>query len=560
MQSQTLAEQKMMSTFPIEKVMLIANSEVMLCGQQLNYQTICRSKNLEETISAIVYVELVSADKTVVFKHKLRLQKGKAYGDYFLSTKLKTGHYKLIAYTEWSLNNTDNNFDQHDLYIINPYLDATENSLKSEFDEAQEYVEIFESDDFSRIVNNASSGLKITTDSKTYQPRSKVNLELQNSLNLLNYGDYTIAVRRVDSLAIQSYNKVKKNNLNTSRAMRLPEMRGELIQGTVIDVNTNLPVANQTISLSIPGEQLVYKSTSSNANGKFYLNLYEPYEQEKALIQVVAENRENFKISIDPKVFDRYDDLEFVSVKLNKNLKDFIEENSFYNQVESAYYNLKRDSVMSTQPATSFYGQPDIIYVLDDFTRFNSVKETFIEVIQNAAIRTTNGKYQFLVYDYDIPFGGIYQNVKPLLLMDGVQVQDENRVVEYNPNLMESISLVKGTYSIGSEMYNGIIDIKLKTPTDLYLTGEYIKHIDIQKPEIQKHYFHQSYESTQDRTPDLRTQLFWKPNIELKSNSQTWNFYTSDVPGSYIIVVKGFTDEGKYISISERFEVVKQSK
>lgn len=553
--AQQVDEQTIARTFPKEHLTLVANADVILSGEMLAYSIVCQTHDKLVNISDIAYVELVADSKTSVFKQKLRLTNGKTYGDFFLPTTLKTGHYKLITYTNWSLNNDVDAFFQKDIYIINPYLNAIDNNLKKEFGENEGYIEISTNQDFRLNGKNERNGIKITTDSETYQKRHRVNFQIESLSSSLSNVNSTVLVKKLDSFEIQKFNVKPKIPNKPNVDAHLPEMRGELIQGSVLNAKTKEPVANQTVSLSIPSEHLIYKSSKTNSKGVFYLNVFEPYEQEKAIIQVVSENRDDFKIAITPKIFDRYEELDFYPLKLNKNLESYISKNSIYNQVESAYYNLKKDSVLGQSAIISFYGKPDIIYVLDDFTRFSSVKETFIEVVQAAAIRNVNDGYQFLVYDYDNPFANVFKTIKPLLLFDGMQIQDEKIVVNYNPEAIESVSLVKGVYSFGSSIYNGIIDIKLKQSSNLNLSGSYMTTMNIQKPVAQKEYFKQSYSVESNRIPDFRTQLLWEPEFVMNANSQSLEFYTSDVSGYYMIEVKTLLADGKSIILNKIFKV-----
>lgn len=554
--AQQLDRQDLINSFPKEQIDLVINNDIALSGQIMGYSIVSHSNTIEEGLSDIVYVELVSNTKMSVFKHKLQLTKGKAHGDYFLPTTLKTGHYKLIAYTKWTLNNEEVPFYEKNLYVINPYLNALENNLTNKFVADEGYIELLVNNTLSYKDEHEVNGLKISTDSDSYKKRSKVNLKLQNDLNTINYGAYTISVKKIDAIDVKNHYTAKSAITRSVSTAHLPEMRGELIQGTVVDVNTNVPVAEQAVSLSIPGEHYVYKSVKSNKDGRFYFNVFESHQQENTLIQVVAENRNDFKLVMEPILFDRYDALDFYPLQLDKNLESYITQNSIFNQVESAYYNLKSDSLLFIPPTASFYGKPDITYVLDDFKRFNSVRETFIEVVQEAAIRESNNNYRFLVYDHTNPLNSIFADIKPLLLFDGIQIQDENFVVEYNANDIASVSLVRGVYSLGSVTYNGIIDIKLKKSTPVNLSGSYVQDIEIMKPVVQKKYFKQEHVTKQSRIPDFRTQLLWQPNVEINSDLKQFDFYTSDVPGLYIIEVNGTTARGKSIQLTKTFNVV----
>ena len=194
--------------------------------------------------------------------------------------------------------------------------------------------------------------------------------------------------------------------------------------------------------------------------------------------------------------------------------------------------------------------------VLDEFNRFNSVRETFTEVIQGAAIRARNNGYRFKVYDIGNPFNALYDDEKPLLLFDGIQIQDENFVVDYNVKDIESVSLVNGVYSIGSVIYNGIIDIKLKKQSFVDLSGTYLQRVEIPKPLLQKEYFEQNYTYEQSRIPDFRTQLLWLPNLEISSDLEKIDFYTSDISGVFMVEINGTTKSGKSITLNKTFKVM----
>ncbi|NND80012.1 MAG: hypothetical protein HKN53_08935, partial [Maribacter sp.] len=58
-----------------------------------------------------------------------------------------------------------------------------------------------------------------------------------------------------------------------------------------------------------------------------------------------------------------------------------------------------------------------------------------------------------------------------------------------------------------------------------------------------------------DRVPDFRYQLLWEPQISMQDGEEVFEFYSSDVPGEYEIVLEGFTSYGKPISIRESFVV-----
>ena len=56
--------------------------------------------------------------------------------------------------------------------------------------------------------------------------------------------------------------------------------------------------------------------------------------------------------------------------------------------------------------------------------------------------------------------------------------------------------------------------------------------------------------------PDLRTTLCWEPVLETDQNGEaTVTFFTSDVPGKYVIKVTAFSKEGSLEEITQSIVV-----
>ena len=71
-------------------------------------------------------------------------------------------------------------------------------------------------------------------------------------------------------------------------------------------------------------------------------------------------------------------------------------------------------------------------------------------------------------------------------------------------------------------------------------------------------YYSMEYETAEQkssRLPDYRTSLSWNPYLRSNAGSAGFSFFTSDQPGTYLIVVQGIDDQGKAGSSSVTFEV-----
>ena len=66
------------------------------------------------------------------------------------------------------------------------------------------------------------------------------------------------------------------------------------------------------------------------------------------------------------------------------------------------------------------------------------------------------------------------------------------------------------------------------------------------KPSEEITFFSPNYSSSKnEKIPDFRYQLYWNPSI--KNASDSFSFYSSDVTGTFEIIVEGFTFDGKPI-------------
>jgi hypothetical protein len=149
----------------------------------------------------------------------------------------------------------------------------------------------------------------------------------------------------------------------------------------------------------------------------------------------------------------------------------------------------------------------------------------------------------------------------PLYLIDGVTV-DREIVDNLQPNEVESIDVFNsvGATIFGVRGANGVISITTRIgPTiDNNSSNNTISFVPLgyQQP---IEFYSPKYDSLESKAfgvPDYRTTIFWKPDIIVDDNSSTsFEFYTSDFPTTYSVVIEGITNEGKIIRQVEKIEV-----
>ncbi|ARV13672.1 hypothetical protein BTO07_00300 [Polaribacter sp. SA4-12] len=529
---------------PQEKIYVHYNSNFLLTGESLIYKIYClnTSTYLFSDFSQIAYIELINANKERVLKQKIRLKKGIGQGDFFIATDLPSGNYKLIAYTEWMKNK--NSFYEESINIINPFTQKiatdTINSKNSS---------ILKKDILPLTTKNGF----LETNKIHFSKREQVTLNFNENLINRTSGNFSISVRKtmpnVSSEKTtpleftQSENHNKLENHNSENKIFLPELRGELIQGKIVALDDEQSIENKAIGLSIIEKNGIYKIVNTKKDGTFYFNLPEEYASEKAIVQILESNKNDYKLIISESKSLDLSSLKFSAIKTNSQINKSIRERAIYLQVENAYNELHQDSILPPKQVESLFKNALINYKLDDYTRFNTIKETTVEVIKNTWLTKEGDNYTFHVRDNNLHTN--YQT-KPLVLIDGYIINNHNELVDFNPKLIKQIAIIRNKYKFNANIYQGVISVKTFKGDYTPSSNEKSLSITLFKPLPIKKYYSKNYTNTDlKRVPDYRTQLFWNPNINLTEKNIT--FFTSDVTGHFETILEGFTNDGKPI-------------
>ncbi len=690
------SSQKGFENIPTETTYVHYNSSLFFVGEYMYYRVYCLSDNNKKlsSLSKVAYVELVSQDKDLIFRHKVSLESGKGQGDFFIPTSIPSGNYKLICYTQWMRNYGINTLFQSDIVIVNPYQGDQKKILKEEtasvLEEILDQSEVkstevstvknqetkksprkekevavkmtlmelvdedgktvfrheinFESEkgqsDFfvpsnipsgnyklkvypqwvkssgkemvfqrdivveengkgeekevravasnTKRVNKQNKNTKaladknsitqvlkdalvsMELDSQKFNRREKVTLSLKkNNPSLEIYG--SLSVRKIDTIAIPARLTTKKfekwarglskRNLGvtSSSAFFLPELRGSLLSGKIKGVKPDLQLENKKVVLSVPGSSYDLKVATTDKDGVFYMNLDRPFVENEAYLQVLGDPT-NFTIEIFGHSPLDYDTISFTSdFSISENMKQMILDRSVQNQISNGYFSAKPDTINLPKPQLPFYGGRLSGYNLDEFTRFPTVKETVVEIVDNVRTKEIgNENYIFQIKKEKPIFNGA--DFLPLVMVDGLMIQDHNDIVNFNANRVEKINFSREPYFMSSQIFQGVLDITTYNK-DFYKSynKSYLKKVELFLPEIRKNYFVQFYNDNNaevsNHIPDFRQQLLWVPSVNFTDENLNIEFFTSDNPGIYEVCLEGFTKDGISVSAREILEV-----
>ncbi|HEX4851887.1 MAG TPA: hypothetical protein VFV08_13825, partial [Puia sp.] len=213
---------------------------------------------------------------------------------------------------------------------------------------------------------------------------------------------------------------------------------------------------------------------------------------------------------------------------------------------------------LNLKDTTSFYGPPGKKYNLDDYTRFVTMEEVMREYVLDVRVRKQNDQFRFDVLN--TPYKSYFED-NPLVLLDGVPVFDINKIMLFDPLKVKKIEVVSRKFLFDSLVNEGIVSY---STYDGNLAGFQLdpNALIVEYPglQLQREFFSPVYDNSnsESRIPDFRNVLYWSPNVHVSSNqNQHGSFYTSDLPGNYIVIIQGISQSGLAGVGQYRFSVKK---
>src|SRR6056297_1378793 len=176
---------------PQEKAFVDHTGPMVFSGEYLYYAFFCfnAQNNKASTISKIGYVALVNEANDYVFEQRIKLEKGKGNGDFFVSTAIPSGKYKLLGYTQWMKNSGVSQVFKDNIIIVNPYQ-ADQSALLLSTKKKGFSTSIAD----GRTAPIDSSMISIVAAKTKYGLRDEINLSIKNYRDKLGFGTYSLKV------------------------------------------------------------------------------------------------------------------------------------------------------------------------------------------------------------------------------------------------------------------------------------------------------------------------------------------------------------------------------
>jgi hypothetical protein len=420
--------------------------------------------------------------------------------------------------------------------------------------------------------SKGNNSIRIVPDKTEYNKRDKIQLTLKFSENGSKVlANLSISVSEEvpgihDTLSIDNYLSMGSNKSvsrkfpDSGNYMFLPERKGEIIEGKVIDQLSQRTLSKACIFLSAVDSLVNLQYNFSDTNGLFRF-LLNDYYYGKDLVFSIKDSPPNKKVKIQ--LVDKFE-LNNIYKPLrgreNQFVKDYILKSQDIVTIQKIYQETgvteikKQFKVFSICPR--IYFKPNYKVNPDDFMPLNDFAEISREIIPpQLKIGKHNGIYHASMADES---QHMFLNEEPAIFLDGVFLDNINQVMQLGTDRVKKVELVCSRYNYGELIFPGILAVFSK--------NNEIKNIQPSSTALrtQLETFHpysvfNSPSATIKNSahhPDFRQLLYWNPEIEISNNkNQIPEFYASDHSGNYIIRIEGISSEGFPISAIARIKV-----
>ena len=510
-----------------ERVYLSTDRDWYAAGETVYLSAFCVKTQDEmaalSSVSAVAYAELASADGMAAGA-KIALKEGRGAGTLILPRNLPTGNYSLCAYT----------------------------SMSKEEVLCSKVISIYNTTSTARVSDGIVQG-NLPQNPGTPASGLISLQEERGTARLVAETDANVSISVFRKEPFPSYNhnwiaSIMGPADATSAQTKIPEYDGEILTLRLTGADGNpLRETGIPVLISRPGhKEDIYASVlQPDGTACFYTdNLFGKGDLVVTLDKPVSP----FKVeTVSP--FMHIIPKSVPELILNPSLSKALVTLNARMQLTSAF---DADTLYTHLPVRDipFLPGEHIIYRLDDYTRFATFQEVFVEYLSDIRAKGKDESLQLRVRSRERTRGMLSFRENPSLIMiDCVPVLQHNLVYYLDPALVKSVDVYPRNIALGGQVYSGVANfITFKGDMGGIRFGDNVKILD---------YDGVSYPVAfgpvqDDRYPNQRETLLWQPIVNLKAG-EPLELPSFDVPEGYVLVVEGLTHDGTPLYFREAF-------
>jgi hypothetical protein len=534
-----------------EKLYLFTDRNLYASGEKVCFRLYNLSDPLlkESIWSRVFYLELINSRNVAVARGKYQASSWGGDGQIIIPDTASTGHYYLRAYTSWMRNYPPSEYFHLPLAIVNPYkIESADLSAGGTGSGSGEETP------------GPEAGIACSSDKTSYGKRGKVTVRIHPENSGSSPEGYCISVIKKGTLDEAFYYTaapVSEDPLRLKDLVYYPETRGATVSGTVLLGDEQEPAGRTLLGMTMLGSDPDYFEFRTDENGRFRITAPHLAENNDALVTIHPNRDGPVKILMDDAFSSDFSTAPVPAVDFFGERRALVEETMVNYQLRAAFELPDSDRV-DTGESTSdylFYGTPGFKYRTADYVTLPDLEEFLFEIVPQVRVEKQRDNKQLVVLnDRDE-----IMYTPPLILLDYVPVQEIGNLLSVSPLKVDHIDIVNRIYIRGDHTYGGIVSFITGRGdrAGIALPGGSTFITFTGLSDRQETVF-PNYEGAvrNERMPDLRNTLYWAAHYEITpENGGSFTFYTSDVTGEFMVMVRGTTSDGDVLSGSCKFIV-----
>ena len=545
----------------VERTYVSTDKDVYVAGERIWCSAFCvePSGKLSD-ISRVAYLELHSADGLAAAA-RIDLENGRGAGALELPGTLPTGNYRLIAYTGQSKAEEGYDYEGLAAKTISVF-----NVLTTE--RVTDGVEIVSPEAYEelRFPVGAGNDKKVGAgnDAAVELRWEGDGLQLVNrtgealSLSLSVYHDDGIlpnANPGIDAF-LSECRKVGARRLDEKA---IPDYEGEVIRGRVVGFSQEMMprLIGKYAFISSPSDKSDVYAAPIQEDGSLVFYTGNIYGDKECISEIEGlESGLNCHVELSsPYVNASVAPAPVLPV--SESLAEALRLRSIGMQLERRF---AADTLYEylPRPTDGLFDEDVVIrYVLDDYTRFPTMAEVFVEFIPEIrARRRSDGSRDIQVRLSEIASNPIFSSGSALMMLDGVPVFDHEKIMQYDPLLVESIDIYPHTHFIGNRIFEGVVNfVTYKRNLPSFRFDANARVIDYQGVCVPMAFTGASIPED-GSYPDYRQTIYWHPMVEVEAGeNRPVQVRFPQYKGRFTAVAEGMTASGEAVVRRISFEV-----
>jgi hypothetical protein len=514
-----------------EHIALFTDRDIYTSGETILFNVIVPSGEG----SAMININLINTRGKIVCSVNKKISNDQANGFIYLPDSMKTGTYLLCSSTR-----------------DNPALTVKELFICNRFAGLIETTTVLRAKDITPFVEKPVIEPKIEGISKSYKAREKVKTTLRLPANFLTNIKDHLFVAVVESTP--GYNSQTFYMTNVRKNQDIFEKEGIVVEGFVKDSSTDTPFNKGCIFLSVPDSIPWLDYLITGEDGYFHFQLKDYYGEVPVVVQGFDPAKKKLlKISLNQtdsikEGVPAYES-QAIPMDIQKSIGNSIEATTM-----RKIFNCQEISIINPQLKKRheypFYGVPtETVHpaLFIDLPDFNEISR---ELLSGVKFRAFNRIPTLNILN---PTTLNYFNDAPLVLLNGIPVQDLNVIKNMGSKDIDRIEICRRERFYGDLDFQGVVAIYSSKQANMFLpeSDELIKlNLDAIQPDCSLNIPREHIQNE----PDLRKVLLWQPEVK-PAESIKLDFETSDIKGHYKITVRGINLDGEVIYTEQTFEV-----